>query len=72
MPGSASAAKRSESESTVSLDAMGVCGDTAMSVAFLGEQFFSYHAAGLAMVIGGIWLVQRQAARPARVPVETS
>lgn len=36
----------------------------AMSVTFLGEQFYGFHAAGLAMVIGGIWLVQRQASGP--------
>ncbi len=31
----------------------------AMGVAFLGEAFQTFHAAGLALVIGGIWLVQR-------------
>ena len=30
-----------------------------MGVTFLGESFFAYHAMGLALVIGGIWLVQR-------------
>lgn len=32
----------------------------AMGVAFLGESFYTYHAVGLALVIGGIWLVQRR------------
>ena len=31
-----------------------------MGVAFLGEQFFAFHALGLLLVISGIWLVQRQ------------
>jgi len=35
-----------------------------MGVTFLGESFFSYHAVGLALVIGGIWLVQHQSAKP--------
>ncbi|MGH1359059.1 MAG: DMT family transporter [Burkholderiaceae bacterium] len=32
----------------------------AMGVAFLGESFYGFHAAGLSLVIGGIWLVQRR------------
>ena len=34
-----------------------------MGVTFLGESFFGYHAIGLTLVIGGIWLVQRQATK---------
>lgn len=34
-----------------------------MGVTFLGENFYAYHAAGLTLVIGGIWLVQSQAAK---------
>ncbi len=34
-----------------------------MGVVFLGEQFRTFHAIGLTLVIAGIWLVQRQNAR---------
>jgi len=34
-----------------------------MGVTFLGESFFDYHAIGLILVIGGIWLVQRESIR---------
>lgn len=31
-----------------------------MAVLLLGEPFATYHAAGLALVLGGIWLAERR------------